>query len=156
MRTKSSMNLEGHLQIIIYGALGEVLKRFAIKNTITFDGELSVLNLWAQNVGVATDWQMQELRVGASAIPPTKSDTSLGSPHGTVMSLSPASRIINPSTNQLTLSGSLGVGILTGVYLREVGIFSGNGKMLTRQVHPEILKTVPITVSYSWIMAVTS
>lgn len=153
---EEKIHLEGHLQIKLIDAQGKIKKRIIIRNVITFDGELSVLNLWAQNTGSPTDWQIQQLRVGASATPPIKSDTGLGSPYVDVMNLAPASRIINPSTSTLTLTGSLGPAILTGNYLREVGIFTGNGKMLARQVHPEIFKTGPITASYEWALMITS
>lgn len=150
------LKLEGHLEIKLINPDGSIKKRMVIRNTITYDGELSVLNLWAQNAGSPTDWQIQQLRVGSSAVPPLKSDIGLGSPYVDVMNLAPASRVINPSTSELTLTGSLGPAILVNQYLREVGIFFGNNKILARQIHPEIYKTGPITVSYSWILAITS
>jgi hypothetical protein len=32
----------------------------------------------------------------------------------------------------------------------------GNGQMFARQVHPDIVKTSAITVTYTWRIAVTS
>lgn len=153
-----AVRLRGDLQVEIFH-LGEIrpLRRYAIRNTIVLAGLNSPLYLWSQDTGSPTDWRFVQLVPGTVGTPPTTGDIALGGGlPGDAITLSAGSRTVLPATGELIVTGSLTTSQAVGQTLREVGLFMGNGQMFARQVHPDIVKTSAITVTYTWRIAVTS
>lgn len=152
--------IRGDLQLEIRDALSDsVIKRMAIKNTITYKGLLAPLKLLAQDGITVGDYRITRLWAGSNGIAPTRSDTALGSPTSTdsvtggAITLTALNRTISEATSELIITATLGSGRANGTTLREVGLFTANGDMFARQVHPGVEKSSLITVSYTWRLA---
>lgn len=151
--------LRGDIQIEVWRQGAErPLRRYAIRNQITYNGYNSPLYLWTQDVGTPADWQMAKLVPGTNGTPPTIGDVALGSPLGPAdeIVLSALNRTVVPSSGELVITGTLTTLQANGQDLREVGLFLGNGQLFARQVYPSIPKTGAITVTYTWRIAVTA
>lgn len=153
------VKLRGDIQIDIHREGCErPLRRYAIRNTIVYNGLNSPLYLWAQDTGSPTDWRLVKLVPGTVGTPPTVGDIALGSALGPSdeINLVAANRNVVPASGELIITGSLTTSQAVGQNLREVGLFMGNGQLFARQVHPVIAKTGAITVTYTWRISVTS
>lgn len=151
--------LRGDIQIELWRPGAErPLRRYAIRNQITYSGYNSPLYLWTQDVGVPTDWQMVKLVPGTNGTPPTIGDVALGSPLGPTdeIVLAAPNRTVVPASGELIITGTLTTLQANGQDLREVGLILGNGQLFARQVYPTISKTGAITVTYTWRIAVTA
>lgn len=156
---KPQFKLRGDIQIETWRP-GDVrpLRRYALRNQITYNGFNSPLYLWTQDSGVPTDWRMVKLVPGTNGTPPTIGDLTLGSPLGPAdeINLVAANRTVVPASGELVITGTLTTLQANGQSLREVGLFLGNGQLFARQVYPVISKTGAITVTYTWRIAVTA
>lgn len=151
------VRLRGDLSICVRHANGRVKHRFAIRNTITYDGLNSPLYLWAPDAITLADYAMAQLRAGESGVPPTRGDVGLGAPFGgAVITLLAVNRTRSPATGEVVITGQFDTTQANGANLTEAGVFLGNGTLFARQVHPTIPKTNLITVSYTWRFAVTA
>jgi hypothetical protein len=148
------IRLKGELTIEIYDVKGRRVRRMAIRNTITYNGFGAVIRLLAQDGVVLTDYQVDSLRAGSNATPPTRGDTALGTPAWTI-TLVAANRVQSIPTGELIIQAQIGPADAVGVTFREVGLFFTNGSMLSRQVHPEFVHLAGFTVSYTWRIGVT-
>lgn len=153
------IKLRGDIQIEIHRpGVARPLRRYAIRNTITYDGFNSPLYLWSQDTGSPLDWRMVKLAPGTNGTPPTPGDLGLGGPLSEPDSipLVAANRTVVPAAGEIVLTGTLSTLQANGQTLREIGLFLGNGTLFARQVYPGIPKTNAITVTYTWRIAVTS
>lgn len=144
--------------------VGHLLRRYAIKNTITFAGSTAPLVLLAQNAGtVVTDYQLAQFVVGTNPTPPSRGDTALGAPVsgglGGVKALTDANRVLSAPTGELIVSVSYGTteaNVGPGLSLVEAGVFMGNGGLFARQVNPGVPKTNAFVAGYTWRFGLTT
>ncbi len=156
---KDLAKIRGDLQITVRRALDDViLRRFAIRNQITYNGINSPIFLWSQDGIVVTDFRITSLVAGSGTTPPTKGDIALAIPIGPgVITLGATNRTQSPATAELIITADWPApSAVDGFSLSEVGLVLGNGQLFARQVHPTIAKTSLITVSYSWRLALTA
>ena len=151
----------GDLQVEIHRADGSFLRRYVVKNLISYNGLNSPLYLWAQDGITVTDYQIAQLATGTGGVPPTRGDIGLnaplgGGPTGGIILLAAPNRTPSPATGELVITASLDINHANGFTLLEAGLILGNAQLFARQVHPAIPKTALITVSYTWRIAVTS
>jgi hypothetical protein len=156
---KPEFKLRGDLQIETWRPGDKrPLRRYALRNQITYNGFNSPLYLWSQDSGNPSDWRIVKLVPGTNGTPPTIGDLALGSPLGPAdeIHLTAANRTVVPASGELIITGTLTTLQANGHSLREVGLFLGNGQLFARQVYPVIAKTGAITVTYTWRIAVTA
>jgi hypothetical protein len=156
IRNKLNTHMRGDLQIEVYDVNKQkTIRKHTIRNTITFDGTNSIINLWAQDGIDPTDWEIDSLKVGSNSTPPTRADTGLGS---LVISktLGVGNRIKSLPTGELIIQVQLATTDAVGFTLREAGLFFKNTKLGMRQIFPEIVKTSALTVAFTWRLGVTA
>lgn len=151
------LGLRGDLQLVL-AREGAVVRRIAVRNTITYNGRNAFLYLLAQTVGVPGDWRLATLGPGTNGTPPTVGDLSLGAPLGPSdqITLTPGNITLSPASGELVITGTLDTTQGNGSTLREAGLILANGQLFARQVHPAVLKDALLTITYTWRIAVTS
>lgn len=171
---QDTIKMRGDLTIIVReAATGLVVKRIEIRNKITFLAADVIVELLAQRVTdpEASANAIYSMRMGTSNTAAARSDTDLG-----VYLIAKELADVNKVTGvpgELTLSATLETTDANGETLREAGIFTkgdalvptpsdaagtvpGAPRMLCRQTHPEINKSVSLSVEYSWRLAFTA
>lgn len=150
---ESRARVRGDLEIIVTDAEGKRVSRFALKNTITYNGITGILRLLMADS--AASWEINALKAGTNGVPPTRGDTALGASVIT-KSVTGASRVLSASTGTLVFQAQIGPAEATGVVLREAGLFFANNVMFSRMTHPEIDRTVAgFGVLYIWRLTFT-
>lgn len=155
----AKFKLRGDLQIDVYDVQRQrPLRKYAIRNTIVYDGLNSPLYLWSQDTGSPTDWRLTKLVPGTNGTPPTVGDVGLGAPLGPSdeMPMTASNRTVVPALGELVLTTTLSTSQANGQTLREVGLFMGSGLLFARQIHPAIDKNGAITITYTWRLAITT
>ena len=158
IQADNAVRLRGDLTVTITDVASGRQTRQHIRNTITYDGLNSALYLWSQDAYAPALFQITTLVPGRNGTPPTRGDRSVVAPvaEGDRITLSPADRALSTSHGELVISGTLGTANANGQTLREVGLVMSNGQLLARQVHPDFLKTIAFTLTYTWRIAVTA
>lgn len=147
------------------------IKRYEIRNKITFLAADVLVELLAQrstDPGPARDL-VYSMRMGTSNTAAARSDTNLGSfIIGQV--LGDVGKV-NGAPGELTFIATLESGDANGNTLREAGLFTagaspstsntpgtspGSTRMIARQVHPDVPKTIAVVIDYSWTIAFTA
>ena len=153
---QEKLSLRGDLQVEIRDAkTDKLLKRYSLRNQITYNGINSPIFLWSQDGITVTDYRIVTLAAGSGGVPPTKGDVALNAPitNGTI-ALTSSNRTQSPATGELIITAQWAApSVIDGNTLVEAGLFLGNNTLFARQIHPSILKTSAITVSYSWRIA---
>lgn len=149
--------LRGDLQLEVRKG-SRVVRRIALRNTITYQGRNSLLYLLGQTIGTPGDWRMDRLVPGTNGTPPTVGDIAMGAPLGISdqLILAPSNLTISPATGELIVVATLDTTQGNGSTLREAGIQLANGQLFARQVHPAVPKDALLTVTYTWRVATTS
>lgn len=166
------IGLQGNLQIkVIDAATQELIRTIQIRNKITYLAADSLIECWAQRAGDAAPLnnKLYTLRVGTSNTAAARSDTNLGLPVFGVI-LADGNKVTGIS-GDLQIIATLGVGDANGNTLQEAGLFTkGAGvgsldapgitgavpRLLAHQTHPPIVKTVAISLEYSWRISFTA
>ncbi len=162
----------GKLVVVVRDAkTGEVLRRFEIRNKITFLAADVLVELIAQRTtdpAPARDL-VYSMRMGSSNTAAARSDTNLGA-YVIGKVLGDVGKVTG-APGELQFITTLGSGDANGVTLREAGLFTagpapstsdtpgttpGSTRMIARQVYPDVPKTVAIVIDYSWIIAFTA
>ncbi len=165
------ISMRGILSVTVHDAITkEKLRFYEIRNKITFLAADTLVELWAQRVTdpVPGYQAIFSMRMGSSNTPASRADTNLGAFVAGVELLDVDK--VTGIPGELEFIAVLGTGDANGNTLQEAGLFTkgsagtptpsdapgtapGTPRMVARQVHPAIPKTVAITVSYSWRVA---
>lgn len=166
--------MRGDLSIIVRDAkTGKERKRIEIRNKITFLAADVLVELLAQR---ATDPDTSantifSMRMGTSNTPASRADTDLGA-FIIGKELADVDKVTGVP-GELQFSATLEAADANGNTLQEAGLFTagdagsptpsdspgvaaGDPRMFARQTHPAIVKTIAITVEYSWRIAFTA
>lgn len=150
---------------------GLVIRHFEIRNKITFLAADVLVELIAQRTTdpVPARDLVYSMRMGSSNTAASRSDTNLGA-FIIGKQLADVNKITG-APGELTFTASLSTSDANGTTLREAGLFTagaapstsdvpgtapGVTRMIARQVHPDVPKTVAIAVDYSWTIAFTA
>lgn len=160
MKTSSTQPMRGDLTVRTRdAATGRVLRTFVIRNTVTYIGMGVMVELISQRAIDPTPGQLKiaSLRVGEGTTPPVRGDVTLvdGAPY--TLTLTDANK--TPTTlgpYELRISATLGVGDANGKVLAEAGLFTANGRLFARQIHPGITKSAAIVIDYDWRISFTA
>jgi hypothetical protein len=167
--------MRGDLCVIVRdAATGTRLRRFEIRNKITFGAADVLVELLAQRELTDPEpraGQIYSLRMGTSNTPASRADTNLGA-----FAIGKRLGVVDKITGipgELQFVATLEAGDANGLTLQEAGLFTrgardaasetdapgatpGDVRMFARQVHPPIPKTPAITLEYSWRLAFTA
>lgn len=151
--------LRGQIELVVRRG-DSVVRRIAVRNTITYVGRTALLQLLRQALGGASAMggSPGHLVPGTNGTPPTVGDIALGAPLGgsDQIALTDPNLSVNGPSGELVVTGTLSTSQGNGSTLREVGLVLANGDLFARQVHPAVSKTALLTVTYTWRVAVTS
>lgn len=151
--------LRGDIELVVRQE-GEIVRRIAIRNTITYVGHVAMLQLLAQALGgsASIGGSPGKLAPGTNGTPPTVGDIALGAALGPSdqIDLTAPNLAVNAPSRELVITGTLSTSQGNSSSLREVGLVLANGDLFARQVHPAVAKTALLTVTYTWRVAVTS
>jgi hypothetical protein len=149
----------------------EVRRRYEIRNKITFLAADLLVELLAQRTTdpVPTRNLVHSMRMGSSNTAAARSDTNLGAfVIGKV--LGDVGKVTG-APGEIQFVTTLDSGDANGSTLREAALFTagaspstsdtpgttpGSTRMVARQVHPDVLKTISIVIDYSWTIAFTA
>lgn len=95
------------------------------------------------------DLRVDNIQMGTSNATTARSQTSLQSAAAVTKSLSP-SDVAKVSDGVYTFGATMGTADGNGNTFTEVGLFTVDGTMLSRQVHSPFDKDVTLTVQYTW------
>jgi hypothetical protein len=147
------------------------IRTIEIRNKITFLTADVLVELLAQRATdpVPARQLIHSMRMGTSNTPAARSDTDLGA-YVVGVALGDVNKITGVP-GELQLVATLESGDGNGNTFREAGLFSagaspstsdtpgttpGTTRLLARQIHPEIPKTVSVIIDYSWTIAFTA
>lgn len=171
-RALDGIPMMGTMRVAVRDARTDrVLRRFVIRNKITFLAADVLVELIAQRATDPTPARdlVYSMRMGSSNTAPTRSDTNLGA-FIIGKQLADVDKV-NGAPGEITFLATLATTDANGSTLREAGLFTagatpstsdapgttpGVTRMLARQVHPDVPKTVAIAVDYSWTIAFTA
>jgi hypothetical protein len=171
-RAQDGIPMMGTMRVAIRDVKsGRVLRRFEIRNKITFLAADVLVELIAQRASDPVPGRdlVYSMRMGTSNTAAARSDTNLGA--FIIGKVIGDVGKINGAPGEITFVATLGTGDANGSTLREAGLFTagaapstsdvpgttpGVTRMIARQVHPDVPKTVAIAVDYSWTIAFTA
>lgn len=148
-----------------------VIRTHVIRNKITFLTADVLVELLAQRTTdpVPARQLIHSMRMGTSNTPAARSDTNLGA-----FVIGVALGDVNKITGvpgELQLVATLESGDGNGNTYREAGLFTagaspstsdapgttpGSTRMLARQIHPDIPKTLSVIIDYQWAISFTA
>lgn len=166
--------MRGDLTVTVKdAATRETKRRIEIRNKITFLAADVLVELLAQRTTDPTParGRVFSMRMGSSNTPASRADTNLGA-----FVVGKALADVNKVTGvpgELEFVVTLEAADGNGETLCEAGLFTagsagspspsdaagtapGTPRMIARQIHPPIPKTVSITIEYSWRIAFTA
>jgi len=166
--------MRGDLTIVVRDAKsGKERKRIEIRNKITFLAADVLVELLAQRATdpAASANTIFSMRMGTSNTAASRADTNLGA-YIIGKELADVDKVTGVP-GELQFSSTLEAVDANGNTLQEAGLFTagdavtptpsdtpgvaaGDPRMFARQTHPAIIKTVAITVEYSWRIAFTA
>ena len=149
----------------------EIRRRFEIRNKITFLAADVLVELLSQRTSdpAVTKNLVHSMRMGSSNTAAARSDTNLGA-YVIGKALDDADKITG-APGEIQFVTTLASGDANGTTLREAGLFTagstpaidnppgiiaGETRMIARQVHPDVPKTIAIVIDYSWTIAFTA
>jgi len=135
-------------------ATGKLIHEQIDKNLITYGirdvlGELLIQQSLLPAARTTAQLQVKELQMGTSNATPTRAQTTLQSVAAITKVLAPAN-VSKSSAGVYVFTVSMGVGEGIGTTFTEVGLFTNDGTMLSRQVHGDYTKGAGQTVQYTW------
>lgn len=149
----------------------EIHRRFEIRNKITFLAADLLVELLAQRTTDPTPARnlVYSMRMGSSNTIAARSDINLGAfAIGKV--LGDVGKVTG-ARGEIQFVATLDSGDANGTTLREAALFTagaspstsdtpgtapGSTRMIARQVHPDVIKTISIAIDYSWTIAFTA
>jgi hypothetical protein len=166
--------MRGDLSITVRDAKsGKVRKKIEIRNKITFLAADVLVELLAQRATdpATTANTIFSMRMGTSSTAASRADTNLGA-----FVIGKALADVDKVTGvpgELQFSATLEAADGNGSTFQEAGLFTagsagvptasdtpgtspGDPRMFARQTHPAIIKSIAITVEYSWRIAFTA
>ena len=175
MTYTSSLYARGDLTVRVRSvASGRTLRTFVMRNTITYLGMGTVVQLLSQRIAPLDDapisLKLAELWVGDSAVPPVRSDTTLamGPPgYRDQLTLTDATKTPNIAGPIYELRLLATLPSITpangGLPLAEAGLYTAGSlvpavpqRLFARQIHPLINKTSAIVIDYDWRISFTA
>lgn len=173
-QASSDLPIRGDLTVKVRSIKsGRVLRTFVIRNTVTYLGMGTVVQLLSQRVAPPDDppaaLKLAELWVGDGAVPPVRGDTalSMGGPGFrdkiTLTDATKTPNIVGPIYELRLLATLPSVTPANGFTLTEAGLYTAGSvvplvtqKLFARQIHPAIVKTVAISIDYDWRISFTA
>jgi hypothetical protein len=171
-RARDGIPMMGVIELWVRDArTGLVQRHFKIRNKITFLAADILVELISQRSTDPVPGRdlVYSMRMGSSNTAAQRSDTNLGA-----FLIGKQLADVNKVTGgpgEITFTATLDAGDANGNTLREAGLFTagaapstsdvpgttpGVTRMLARQVHPDVPKTVAIAVDYAWTIAFTA
>lgn len=146
---KESLKLRGDLDVVVYGADGQVKDQRKLTNLIVDAG----LNLICSRMKDTTDGAMSHMALGSGTTAAAAGDTDLGSILGSREALDSTT----VTANAIEYVSSFGAGEGTGA-VTEAGIFNAStgGTMLCRTVFPVVNKSALDTMSITWTITLSA
>lgn len=149
----------------------EIRRRYEIRNKITFLAADVLVELIAQRTTDPSPTRnlVYSMRMGSSNTAAQRSDTNLGA-FVVGKALGDVGKVTG-APGEIQFVTTLDSGDANGSTLREAGLFTagaspsvsdtpattpGSTRMIARQIHPDVLKTVAIVIDYSWTIAFTA
>lgn len=171
----SSLLIRGDLTVKVRSVKsGRILRTFVIRNTVTYLGMGTVVQLLSQRTAPPDDapaaLKLAELWVGDGVVAPVRGDTALSGTLAAKVTLTDATKtpnIVGP-IYELRLLATLPAtgGVLVdgnGYTLTEAGLYTAGSavplvtqKLFARQIHPAIAKTSAIAIDYDWRISFTA
>lgn len=144
-----SLKLRGDLDVVVYGADGQVKDQRKLTNLIVDAG----LNFICSRMKDTTDDAMSHMALGSGTTAAAGGDTDLGSILGSREALDSTT----VSTNTIVYVASFEAGDATGA-VTEAGIFNAAsaGTMLCRTVFPVVNKGASDTMSITWTITLSA
>jgi hypothetical protein len=154
---KSSSSMKGIVTMYVRNArTRELLFRYKHNNQIVYTGINTLIRLLAQNSITPEDYSIGILKVGTNARAPQRTDLDLVAPYHS-MTLTDIDRLESLATGELIITKTLEASEGNApTPLVEAGLFTVSGSLFARQIHPPVLKTVMITITYEWRLAFTA
>ena len=173
--TSSDLPMRGDLTVKVRSVKsGRILRTFVIRNTVTYLGMGTVVQLLSQNTTPPDDppasLKLAEIWVGDGVVPPVRGDTALSGALAAKITLINGTKTPNitgpiyelrilatlPATGGVLVDGN-------GFTLREAGLYTAGSvlpvvtqKLFARQIHPAIVKTSAIAIDYDWRISFTA
>jgi len=146
---KESIKLRGDLDVVVYGADGQIKEKRELRNLIVASG----LNYICSRMKDATLDPISHMGLGSGTIVAEGGDTDLGALVG-------ARELLDSTTvsaNTITYVASFEAGDATGA-LTEAGLFNADtaGTMLCRTVFPVVNKQASDTMSITWTITLSA
>jgi len=172
-QTSSDLPMRGDLTVKVRSVKsGRILRTFVIRNTVTYLGMGTVVQLLSQRVAPPDDppaaLKLAELWVGNGVTPPVRTDTALADLAGfrDKVLLTDATKTPNIAgpVYELRLLATLPSSTpANGFTLTEAGLYTAGQvaplitqKLFARQIHPAIVKTIAIAIDYDWRISFTA
>ena len=169
------LGLYGEMTVTVYDVKrGKTVQLYRIvkKNQITNIGRQIVLELLTQYSAGSIYQQNPEynniwsLSVGTDSTPPTLGDTGLGAAVWSgEFSLGAGERALDLVNFEVNITKEVPAGQATGSTITEAGLFTRGDnddpglatyrRLYARQVHPGIIKTATMFITYDWRLGVT-
>jgi hypothetical protein len=146
---KESISLRGDLDVVIYGADGQIKDQRKLKNLIVNAG----LNFICSRMKDTTLDAMSHMGLGSGTTAAAAGDTDLGSLLGSREALDSTT----VTDNTITYVASFEAGDATGA-VTEAGLFNAStaGTMLCRTVFPVVNKGASDTMSVTWTITLSA
>lgn len=171
-QTSSDLPMRGDLTVKVRSIQsGRILRTFVIRNTVTYLGMGTVVQLLSQRVAPSDNppasLKLAELWVGDGAVPPVRGDTALSGVVRATIALTDATKTPNIAgpIYELRLLATLPsvTPANDGLPLSEAGLYTAGSvspavtqKLFARQIHPAISKTSAIAIDYDWRISFTA
>jgi hypothetical protein len=164
-QASSDLPIRGDLTVKVRSVKsGRLLRTFVIRNTVTYLGMGTVVQLLSQRVAPPDDppasLKLAELWVGDGAVPPVRGDTalSMGGPGFrdkiTLTDATKTPNIVGPIYELRLLATLPSVTPANGFTLTEAPPVTQ--KLFARQIHPAIVISVAIAIDYDWRISFTA
>lgn len=172
--TSSSLPVRGDLTVKVRSVhSGRILRTFVIRNTVTYLGMGTLVQLLSQRVSPPDNppasLKLAELWVGDGAVAPVRGDTALsmgGAGFRDKIVLTDATKTPNIAgpIYELRLLATLPASTpANGFTLSEAGLYTAGSlvpvvpqRLFARQIHPAIAKTNAIAIDYDWRISFTA
>ena len=158
----ASALLSGRVTITIKNSkTAEIKQRIESSNLIVGDGVEALLYMIAQNSDgpAPASFAMTSLRLGTGTTPPTDSDRSLESEVYAV-NFGAGEKLVVPANREVVFTHVLGSSDGNGYRYSEAGLVMRDAelptfsKLFARYVHPPFDKTIGVTATYTWHVAI--
>jgi hypothetical protein len=172
MNLVSQVGIRGFIKVVARdAATGRVLYREDKPNLIVAGSKYALARMLSQRSDGPTydpAWErIWAIHIGDSNTPPTTSQTALLGTNTLKKAVNQPVTIVNPATTSgiVETQVTFGTGDFNGYNIQEVGLFTRGSdggnlsnsdiRMLARQIHGKIEKSVSMTVTYTWRYQIT-